>query len=48
MSTLVESLKRLYAKGKVTKAKLKEMVVSEKITAEEYEWITGEKYKGGK
>jgi len=41
MSTLVESLKRLFKKGKVTDAKLKEMQESGKITAEEYEYITG-------
>jgi len=45
MSTLVESLKRLYAKGRVTKDKLKEMVETEKITEKDYEYITGEKYK---
>lgn len=44
MNTLVLSLKRLYAAKKVTKAKLKEMVQEEKITADEYEYITGTAY----
>ena len=41
MSTLVESLKRLYASKKVTDEKLKEMVAQGKITQEEYEYIVG-------
>lgn len=45
MSTLVKSLKRLYDKGRVTKEHLQEMVTDEKITAEEYEYITGEPYE---
>lgn len=47
MSTLVNSLKRLYEKGSAvcTKEKLQSMVVEEKITEDEYEYITGEPYK---
>ncbi|MEG1036696.1 MAG: XkdX family protein [Chryseobacterium sp.] len=41
----IESLKRLYAKGNVTKEDLKTMVINNTITPEEYEEITGEKYK---
>lgn len=39
-STLVESLKRLYQKGKVTNEKLKSMVDKETITQEEFDYIT--------
>ena len=39
MRTLVESLKRLYKKGKVTKKKLQEMVDAGTITQEEYDYI---------
>lgn len=42
--TLVESLKRLYAKGKVTKDKLQESLQKGTITAEDYQEITGEAY----
>ena len=38
-STLVESLKRLYSKGRVTKEKLQSMVKAETITQEEYTYI---------
>ena len=41
MSTLVESLKRLYTSKKVTDEKLKDMVAQGKITQEEYEYIVG-------
>lgn len=41
MRTLVESLKRLYGKGKVTKKKLQEMVDAGTITQEEYDYIIG-------
>lgn len=46
MSTLVESLNRLYGRGSkvCTKEKLKSMVEKEEITAEDYEYITGEPY----
>ncbi len=40
MSTLVESLKRLYEKGKVTNEKLAAMQTEGKITAEELAYIT--------
>lgn len=41
MRTLVESLKRLYAKGNVTLEKLADMVKKKTITQEEYQYITG-------
>jgi len=46
MRTLVESLKRLYKKGKVTKEKLQNMVDEGTITEIEYEYITGEDFNG--
>ena len=46
MRTLVESLKRLYKKGKVTKEKLQSMVDEGTITENEYEYITGEDFNG--
>lgn len=39
MSTLVESLKRLYQRGKVTDEKLTSMQTEGKITAEEHQYI---------
>ena len=48
MSTLVKSLKRLYEKGKITEEKIRAMVETEEITAEDYEYITGEPYKAKK
>lgn len=39
MSTLVESLKRLYEKGKVTNEKLDAMQAEGKITADEQQYI---------
>lgn len=39
-STLVESLKRLYQRGKVTDEKLQSMVEKETITQEEFNYIT--------
>lgn len=39
MSTLANSLKRLYAKGKVTLTKLKEMKKDGKINEDEYAYI---------
>ena len=44
MRTLVESLKSLVKKGKVTKEKLQSMVEEGTITEAEYEYITGESY----
>ena len=42
MSTLVESLKRLYTKGKVKREKIEEMTARGKITKEEKGYILGE------
>ena len=42
MRTLVESLKRLYAKKNVTQEKLADMVKKKTITQEEYQYITAE------
>lgn len=39
-STLVESLKRLYQKGKVTDSKLKDMIKKKTLTQEEFDYIT--------
>lgn len=39
MSTLVESLKRLYYRGEVSSQKLNSMLKDKKITKEEYEYI---------
>lgn len=44
-SILVESMKRLYQSGKITKANVKVRVKSGKITEDDYEYIVGEKYK---
>lgn len=44
MKILVESLKRLYAKGTLTKEQIAERVEKTSISAEEYEYITGEVY----
>lgn len=43
MRMLVESLKRLYGK-KLTKEQVAERVTKGSISAEEYEYITGEEY----
>jgi uncharacterized XkdX family phage protein len=46
MRTLVESLKRLYeVKQTLTKEQIAERVSKGSISAEEYEYITGEKYE---
>lgn len=42
MRTLVESLKRLYSQGKVTREHINEMYQQGKITTEEYWYIVGE------
>lgn len=47
MRTLVESLKRLYKAGKLTKEQVAERVEKGSISADEYEYITGEKYSDG-
>lgn len=39
MREFVESLRRLYRKGSVTKTKLKTFVKAKKITQEEYDYI---------
>ena len=44
-SILVESMKRLYQGGKITKENVSARVKSGKITEDEYEYIVGEKYK---
>lgn len=46
MSAFVNSLKRLYAKGKVTDEKLKELVAEGKISEDDYEYITGGENNG--
>ena len=43
-SILVESMKRLYQSGKITKDSVKARVKSGKITEDEYEYITAEEY----
>ena len=45
VSILVESMKRLYQSGKITKENVLARVKSGKITADEYEYITGEAYE---
>jgi len=44
MRTLVESLKRLYQKGSLSKEQIRERVVKGSITEDEYKYITGEDY----
>ena len=44
-SILVESMKRLYQDGKITKENVSARVKSWKITEDEYEYITGEAYE---
>ncbi len=44
MRMVVESFKRLYNKGTLTKEQVKERVTNKKITEDEYEYITGEEY----
>ena len=46
MRILVESLKRLYGKGRLTKEQIAERVERGTIAAEEYAYITGEPYEG--
>ena len=47
MRILVESLKRLYTKRSLTTEQVEERVEKGSISAEEYEYITGEKYPDG-
>lgn len=44
MRTVVESLKRLYKKGSLTKEQIRERVEKGTITKDEYKYITGEDY----
>ena len=44
-SILVESMKRLYQSGKITKTNVKKRVKSGKISEEQYKEITGEDYE---
>ena len=44
-SILVESMKRLYQDGKITKENVSARVKYGKITEDEYEYITGEAYE---
>lgn len=44
MRTLVESLKRLYERGKLTLEQVGERVVKGSISAGEFQYITGEEY----
>ena len=44
-SILVESMKRLYQSGKITKINVSTRVKSGKITEDEYEYITGGAYE---
>ena len=41
MSTLVESLKRLYKSGKINQDKVLELFLNDKITSEEKDYILG-------
>ena len=45
MSAFAESLKRLYAAGRVTKEQIAERVRKGTVSAAEYEEITGEQYE---
>ena len=48
MRILVESMKRMYGvKKTLTKEQIAERVARGSISAEEYEYITGEEYSGG-
>lgn len=42
---LVNSIKRLFEAGRLTKEQVAERVVKGSITAQDYEDITGEKYE---
>ncbi len=42
--TLVESLKRLYEKNRLTIEQVAERVTKGSISADEYQYITGEEY----
>ena len=44
MRTLVESLKRLHDKSKLTREQVEERVAKGSISADEFQYITGEEY----
>lgn len=44
MSTLVESLKRLYRKGTLTVKQIRDRVSKGTITEEEFSYITGDEF----
>lgn len=44
MRTLVESLKRLYEKNRLTKEQVADRVTKGSISEDEYQYITGEEY----
>lgn len=44
MRTLVESLKRLHTKGKLTREQVAERVAKGSISVDEFQHITGEEY----
>ena len=43
----IRHLKRMYKKGTLTKEQISERVAKGSISADEYEYITGEKFSGG-
>lgn len=43
MSKFVESLKRLFVRGKVTEEKIADLLARETITKDEYDYITADK-----
>lgn len=47
MRILVESFKRLYESKRITKEEMQARVESGRITEDEYEYITEEKYSNG-
>lgn len=44
LKIIIDSMKRLYEKGSITKDDITQRVVSGKLTPEEYKTITGEEY----
>ena len=44
MKTLVESLKRLFESGKLTKEQIAERVGKGSITKDDYRYVTGDEY----
>lgn len=47
MRTLIESFKRLYDKSRLTKEQISERLEKGTISADEYEYITGEAVNDG-